>query len=45
MANEWETVQVGEIADSISITHSRTKDKLVFLNTSDVLLGKVLHQT
>lgn len=45
MANKWATVQVGEIADSISVTHSRTKEKLVFLNTSDVLLGKVLHQT
>lgn len=45
MANEWEVVQVREIADSISVTHSRTKEKLVFLNTSDVLLGKVLHQT
>lgn len=45
MASDWKTVQVGEIADSISVTHSRKKEKLVFLNTSDVLLGKVLHQT
>lgn len=42
---DWETVRVGEIADSISVTHKRQKCKLVFLNTSDVFLGNILHQT
>ncbi|QJR15377.1 restriction endonuclease subunit S [Usitatibacter palustris] len=45
MAGEWEPVLVGEIAESVSDTHLRAQAKLVFLNTSDVLLGKVLHRT
>lgn len=45
MANEWKYELVGEIADSVSDTHPRDKDELVFLNTSDVLNGKVLHRT
>ena len=45
MASEWESVLVGDLADSVSDTHLRAKNKLVFLNTSDVLLGKVLHRT
>ena len=45
MAADLESVLVGEIADSVSDTHLRAQNKLVFLNTSDVLLGKVLHRT
>jgi type I restriction enzyme S subunit len=45
MAGEWESVSIGELAESVSDTHPRNKDKLVFLNTSDILLGKVLHRT
>jgi type I restriction enzyme, S subunit len=44
MASEWPTVKLGELADSVSDTHSLGKEKLIFLNTSDVLLGKILHQ-
>jgi len=44
MASKWPTVAVGALADSISETHSFAKEKLIFLNTSDVLLGKILHQ-
>ncbi|MFZ1610412.1 MAG: restriction endonuclease subunit S [Chitinophagales bacterium] len=33
---------IGSILDSVSITHKFDKDKLVFLNTSDVLEGKIL---
>jgi type I restriction enzyme S subunit len=33
---------IGEIVKSVSITHSFNKDKLIFLNTSDVLKGKIL---
>lgn len=45
MAAKWEFVRVGEIADSVSDTHPRDQRELVFLNTSDVLLGEVLHRT
>ena len=43
MENDWPVVTVGELADSISDTHKFGKDKLIFLNTSDVLLGEILH--
>ncbi len=43
MAGEWPTVRVGDLADSISETHKLGKDRLVFLNTSDILLGRLLH--
>lgn len=33
---------IEDILDSISVTHKFDKDKLVFLNTSDVLEGKIL---
>jgi type I restriction enzyme S subunit len=44
MGGEWESVAVGELADSISDTHPMNENELVFLNTSDVFLGKVLHR-
>ena len=34
--------QLGEIIKSISITHKFDKNELIFLNTSDVLEGKIL---
>ena len=43
MIGEWPIAKVGDLADSISETHKFGKDHLVFLNTSDVLLGKFLH--
>jgi len=45
VAAEWQVVTVGDIADSISETHPLGKDKLIFLNTSDILLGKILHRS
>lgn len=33
---------IGSILDSVSITHKFDKKKLIFLNTSDVLEGKIL---
>jgi type I restriction enzyme S subunit len=36
---------IDSILDSVSITHKFNKDKLVFLNTSDVLEGKILIDT
>jgi type I restriction enzyme S subunit len=43
MASEWPTTRVGDVADSFSETHHFGKEQLIFLNTSDVLLGKILH--
>ncbi|MBV6418497.1 MAG: restriction endonuclease subunit S [Anaerolineae bacterium] len=45
MAGEWPIVTVGQLAESISDTHKFGKDQLIFLNTSDVLLGQMLHNT
>lgn len=44
MESEWGLAKVGDLADSISETHSREKDRLIFLNTSDIFLGKILHR-
>jgi len=43
MGSNWSIVRVGDLTDSISETHKFEKDYLIFLNTSDVLLGKLLH--
>ncbi len=43
MVTKWATVTVGEVADSISETHKRSKDRLIFLNTSDVSNGEIVH--
>ena len=45
MTDEWPIVRVGDFADSISETHKFGKDQLIFLNTSDILLGKMLHHS
>lgn len=42
--SEWRKIELGELVDSISIKHKFDKNQLIFLNTSDVLEGKVLHQ-
>lgn len=36
--------KIGDVVESISLTHSFNKDKIIFLNTSDILEGKVLHE-
>jgi len=43
MANEWRIARVGDLAHSVSETHRLGKERLIFLNTSDILLGKILH--
>ena len=43
MVSEWPTITVGQLAESISDTHKFGKDELIFLNTSDILFGKILH--
>lgn len=45
MASEWRVAKVRDLADSISETHPLGKESLVFLNTSDVLLGKIIQHT
>jgi len=35
---------VGDVAASISVTHSLTQARLVFLNTSDIERGRILHK-
>jgi len=37
-----ETRVLEDVIESISVTHSFNKNKLIFLNTSDVLAGKIL---
>lgn len=44
MAADFPLTRVGELADSISETHKFNKEKLIFLNTSDILLGEFLHR-
>jgi type I restriction enzyme S subunit len=39
-----EIVQMSSVVRTISETHSFNKEELIFLNTSDVHLGKILHQ-
>ena len=34
----------GELAESVSVTHSFSKPELIFLNTSDIDRGRVLHR-
>lgn len=34
----------GELAESVSVTHSFDKSELIFLNTSDIDRGRVLHR-
>ncbi|MCI6691407.1 MAG: restriction endonuclease subunit S [Clostridium sp.] len=43
-SNYWVSIKLGELIESVSVRHDFKKEKLIFLNTSDVLEGKVLHQ-
>jgi len=45
MVGEWPATKVGDLADSISDTHKFDKERLIFLNTSDVLFGKLLNHS
>lgn len=42
-SSEWREVKLGDVVDSISQKHKFDKDKIVLINTSDVLEGKVLN--
>ncbi len=41
----WHLTPLGEFVESFSKTHQFSKDKLIFLNTSDILSGKILSHT
>ncbi|MDT9349722.1 restriction endonuclease subunit S [Clostridium perfringens] len=43
-SSKWRKILLGDIIDSISIKHKFDKESLIFLNTSDVLDGKVLNK-
>ncbi len=45
MAGNYPLARVGDLAESISETHKKEKQCLIFLNTSDILHGKFLHRT
>lgn len=45
MAANYQVARVGDFAESISDTHPMDEERLVFLNTSDVLGGHILHRT
>lgn len=40
---DWELVALGNISDSVSETYKFDDEQVVFLNTSDIFEGKVLH--
>ncbi len=39
----WKVGKLGDVLDTISITHKFPKGKVIFLNTSDILNGGFLH--
>jgi type I restriction enzyme S subunit len=41
--NDWKEVKLGDYVESISKTFKFTEEKVIFLNTSDILEGKILH--
>ena len=41
--NNWEKTTLGEVCDTISTTYKKKDEKIVLINTSDVLNGKVLN--
>jgi type I restriction enzyme S subunit len=43
MPVDYPTVKIGDVARSVSNTH-KGKDSLIFLNTSDILRGEILHR-
>lgn len=41
----WKRAELGEVCESISNTHKSIKEKMVLINTSDILEGKVNNHT
>lgn len=38
----WKQVKLGDLIDSVSVTHKFPKNEIIFLNTSDILDGQIL---
>lgn len=45
MKSEWKACTIGELCDSVSVTYRGEDERVVLVNTSDVLNGKVLNHT
>lgn len=45
MKSEWQVCTIGELCDSVSVTYRGEDERVVLVNTSDVLNGKVLNHT
>lgn len=45
MKSEWKTCTIGDLCDSVSVTYRGVDDRVVLVNTSDVLDGKVLNHS
>lgn len=45
MKSEWQACTIGELCDSVSVTYRGEDERVVLVNTSDVLNGKVLNHT
>ena len=43
-ADGWKEYKLGELCESVSITHKFNKEKLIFLNTGDIEKGEFLHR-
>lgn len=45
MKSEWQACTIGELCDSVSVTYRGKDERVVLVNTSDVLNGKVLNHS
>lgn len=43
MKSEWQACTIGDLCDSVSVTYRGEDERVVLVNTSDVLNGKVLN--
>lgn len=39
----WRVEKLGDLIDTVSVTHKMKQERIIFLNTSDILEGNVLH--
>ena len=44
LSKGWKKINLEELIDTVSITHKFPEDKIIFLNTSDISDGRVLHE-
>ncbi|NQX62159.1 restriction endonuclease subunit S [Paenibacillus qinlingensis] len=41
----WKNSKISDLVESVSKTYKFIKDEIIFLNTSDILEGEILHET